>query len=330
MRTPSLVIALAVALASAAHAAPSADLRARARALLEEDQAAEATKLLEDAVRADPDDAETWAELGNARLALSQFVPASTAFEQAVRLAPDLATAQYNLAYALRKSGKLARAAEAYRVYLARYPTDADAHFGLGETLRGLGDPIAAAEAYERYAATENRPDRASWVEKARGWARELRASEVKPVAGDAAATPHLSFAAPRNETLESAAAAASPAKRVALSAGLALMKVSRFEEALVELRKAEAEAPQDPWVQAALGSAYLGLDEAETAAVHYTRALVGAPAGAHAGIRLGLAESARKQGDSGRAQAEYRAILADAAAPAAMQDVARARLAGK
>ncbi len=336
MRRTARALALATALSTGVGVAPAAlaatpvELRTQARALMEEDQPAEAAKLLEDAVRSTPDDAETWAELGNARLALQQFAPAAIAFEQSVKLAPELATAQYNLAYALRKSGKLPRAAEAYRVYLARYPTDADAHFGLGETLRGLGDNLAAAEAYEKYASTETRPDRGVWVDKARTWARDLRASEVKPVTTDA--TPHLSFASPRGETLDGAnsAAAASPTRRVALSQGLALMKSGRFEEALVELRKAEAEAAQDPWVQAALGSAHLGMGEAEQAAVHYTRALVSAPAAAHAGIRMGLAESARRLGDEGRATAEYRAILADAAAPPATQEIARARLAGK
>ena len=332
MRTTAWAILLAAALASPALADSSAELRARARTAMESDDPSAAARLLEDAVKLTGDDAELWAELGNARLALSQFAPAAQAFEQAVKLAPDLGTAHYNLAYSLRKSGKLARAAEVYRVYLARFPTDADAHFGLGETLRGLDDKLAAAEAYEKYASAEARPDRAQWVEKARTWARELRAAEVQPVASGAAA-PVLAFGQPESAATPSpaATAAAAPAEPLvhpALAAGLQLLRAGRFEDALVELRKAELARPQDAWVQAALGSALLGLDEPADAAAQYTRALASATPGARPGIRLGLAECARALGDDDRAAADYRALVADEATPEALKAIARERLA--
>lgn len=334
MRTTAWAILLAAALALPALAESPAELRARARTAMESDDPAAAARLLEDAVKQTSEDAELWAELGNARLALSQFAPASQAFERAVKLAPDLGTAHYNLAYSLRKSGKLARAAEVYRVYLARYPSDADAHFGLGETLRGLDDKLAAAESYEKYATTEARPDRAQWVEKARTWARELRANEVQPVASGAAA-PVLAFSQPESAASPAPVAAAAPAATTtaeplvhpALAAGLQLLRGARFDEALVELRKAELARPEDAWVQAAIGSALLGLDEPADAAVRYTRALASATAGARPGIRLGLAECARAQGDAERAAADYRALVADEATPESLKAIARERL---
>jgi len=328
-RFQALTLAVTVGLgglgASAVHAAPI-DLRARARALLEDDKPADAVMLLEEATKMSPQDPESWAELGNARLALSQFGPAAQAFEQAVRLAPDLSTAQYNFAYALRKAGNLPRAAEAYRVYLTRYSDDADAHFGLAETLRALDDRIAAAEAYERYAAAEKRPDRAAWVTKAQGWARELRSGEVKATTG---ATPHLSFAANDRPDVPPPMEAAPPPRAgphvPALAIGLGLIGQGKFAEALVELRRAEPS--DDPWVHAAIGSALLGTEEVTEANNYYLRALSGVPVAAQAAVRLGLAECARKRGDRIHADSEYRAILVDTSASPALLKLAKERL---
>ena len=76
------------------------------------------------------------------------------------------------------------------------------------------------------------------------------------------------------------------------------------------------------------IGSALLGLDEPADAAAQYTRALASATPGARPGIRLGLAECARAQGDDDRAAADYRALVADEATPEALKAIARERLA--
>jgi len=102
-------------------------------------------------------DADTWLNLGNARLAQGQPVPAEEALRQALKLRPDFPFARNSLATALRGQGKLADARKEAEALLRLSPGYAEGHSTLGSILHRMGNLKEAERAYRR--ALEYKPD---------------------------------------------------------------------------------------------------------------------------------------------------------------------------
>jgi len=360
----ALALLTALALPSAAVAAPSLAARTyheEGTRLLDAKRYDEAVKALTRAVRFSTDFAEAWVDLGRAHLALKRYGDAAKSFQGALIARPDLLDARYNLALAHKKAGNFDKAAEAYRGYLQQRPDDADAYYALAETLRTGGDGKAAADAYDRYAELEKDPNRSRWIEHAKAEAARLRGgaapitkpaptatslamatppvtapspttTKAMPAARPAAAAAPLVATAP-SRTAASAAMAPPPnaqktrVRPAAFGMGIASLNRRDFPAALSQLKNAVAASPNDPLVIAALASAHLGMGDGASAAEAYRRASTNAPPTALPGIRLGLAESLRTQGDDGEAAVIFRAMLADPTTPADLRDLAAERL---
>jgi len=351
VKLANLVAYLAIALSFPAPALADDALREQGRKLLDGGDAAEAESVLDRATKATPKDADAWFLLGRAHLATERFKDAAEAFEAAFRLDSERQDALYNLAHAQRKSQAYAKAAESYRLFLQRNPGDADAYYGLAETLVAMKDKLAAADAYDRYADNEKVADRKPWVEKARGRATQLREEAAEEKARKAAkardAAEEAKAAGQPVPAAIAAAASPSPAPTarkpeaktvVALEAmrpdsykkGVALVRQSSFPEALKLLEEAARAKPEDPFVLAALGAALLGTRDFGRAQAAYARALELSSEAARPGLRFGLAEAKRQQGDEAGAKQLYTQVAEDAGAHAELKRIAALRARGE
>jgi Flp pilus assembly protein TadD len=298
--------------------------------LARDGHAPDAIEELKRAVSLDPDYPEAWADLGNTYLSQGDLQNAIRALENAVRIRPDFQVARYNLAYSCRKTKDYRRAVLEYRTYLQRDPQDADAEYGLAESLKALGENAAAAEAYDVYARIEKRPGQTKWIQKAKTEADALRqggalaeAPSPEPVA-DAAP---VGTAGAQKATKKTAPAPAAQ-RSEAFQAGLQHLKQNDFEGALARLLAAAKNSPDDPMVQAALGSAYLGLRDAAKAEDAYRKALKSATKDATPAIEFGIAESLRLQGDKKAAREEYDRVTKMDETPPSLRKVATDRAA--
>ncbi|MFO1237359.1 MAG: sulfotransferase [Alphaproteobacteria bacterium] len=131
--------------APAAVPAPAPDLlRLRGDILKNLGRSAEAVAAYEAAVAAQPDFAEAWNNLGNARRERSDLSGAIAALDRARRLAPDLAAAHLSLARVLIEAGRGGEALAVLDARLAAAPADNAALAEKGIALTRLG---RAAEA---------------------------------------------------------------------------------------------------------------------------------------------------------------------------------------
>ncbi len=108
---------------------------------------ADATPLLEEALRLDLNSAEAWNELGGVAMVRQDYASALKHFEQALKTKAGLTYALLNAAQAAAKLDDLSAAENYYRQTLAADPQSAEAFQGLGLTLakRGnFGDAEAA------------------------------------------------------------------------------------------------------------------------------------------------------------------------------------------
>ncbi|HXG59666.1 MAG TPA: tetratricopeptide repeat protein [Thermoanaerobaculia bacterium] len=81
-------------------------------------QPARAKSLLEEAVRAEPDNAAILSDLAAAQFATGDYAVASETAARALRLDPSLSAAAFNLALSLEAAGKTAEAVDAWQNYL--------------------------------------------------------------------------------------------------------------------------------------------------------------------------------------------------------------------
>ena len=126
-------------------------------ALREQGRAAEAERVLRDALSQQPKQPALLLELGSALADLGRRADAIAALEQAIRIEPRYVLAHFNLANTLREAGRPDDAVAAYEAALRLKPDYAEAHYNLGITLQNLGQSTRAIAAYRR--AAELRPD---------------------------------------------------------------------------------------------------------------------------------------------------------------------------
>jgi VWFA-related protein len=145
MRLATFAIVL-LALAASAPAQEGADaLLARGAALIQS-KPAEAVKLLQQAVRLDPERGELRFQLGLAYHAIGDEADAENELREAVGRMPDSASAHNYLGIALFQLGNAKAALEEFRAATRLAPNDPNAHFNLGEALARTGDSSHAVE----------------------------------------------------------------------------------------------------------------------------------------------------------------------------------------
>jgi predicted TPR repeat methyltransferase len=108
-------------------------------------------------LKAAPNNAHAWLNLGNILLEQDQSSEARAAYERCAELAPDLADAWYNLGICLRKMDDAQGAAGALDRAIALRPAHAPSHYQRGIARRDAGNPAEAEIDFR--SALELRPD---------------------------------------------------------------------------------------------------------------------------------------------------------------------------
>jgi VWFA-related protein len=153
------------------NAAEANDLLTRGVQLIQS-KPAEAVKLLQQALRLDPELPTLRYQLGLAFHAIGDEADAAAELRQAAIRTPDSAAARNYLGIALFQLGDAKSALEEFRAAAALAPKDPNAHFNLGEALARTGDSNRAIEELRMAAALA--PSDA-------GLARLLKAVESPP-----------------------------------------------------------------------------------------------------------------------------------------------------
>lgn len=246
MRPRHLISLAIVALSATARASPASEAIDRATRLKAAGDKAGAMAAYQEATRLEPGNALAHNEVGTLLFESGKSDEAIAEFKLAAEADGSYALAYYNYAFAARKAGRYTEAVEAYQHYAQLKPDDPDAKYGLAESFRALGRNTAAATAYEEYAAQETRPSEQPWVEKAKGYAAELRAhpSPAAPTPAAAAAP----IAAPQ---------ATSDVTAASLAAGDQALEQHRVSDAIRAYQDAVVRAPRDGIARFKLGTAY-------------------------------------------------------------------------
>jgi Flp pilus assembly protein TadD len=126
----------------------------RAERLLAEGKVAEAKRIFEQALDADPNDARAWLDVGLAHEATGDFASAEKAYRRATEVDGNFAEAFNNLGVLLREGGKLAEATTMLERAAALDPQLTAARFNLGLAYEEQGK---LAEAEREYLATIDR-----------------------------------------------------------------------------------------------------------------------------------------------------------------------------
>jgi Tfp pilus assembly protein PilF len=121
-----------------------------ANSMLNDNQPAEALKLLTETVEKYPHVDQVWAALGVAKENLKDFSGAEEAYRKSIALAPDRADHRGEFGDFLQARQRYREAAAVFREALELRPFDAATHFQLGACLQSLGDYPGAAEAYRQ------------------------------------------------------------------------------------------------------------------------------------------------------------------------------------
>lgn len=102
------------------------------------------------AVEANPDDAESLSNLGQVLVRLGRPSEAVPLFQRAIERLPRRWAYHFNLARAYGELGQWEQAVTEYRVARELFPDDYVTEFNLARALHKLGDEAAAVEAYRR------------------------------------------------------------------------------------------------------------------------------------------------------------------------------------
>ncbi|MGB8329651.1 MAG: tetratricopeptide repeat protein, partial [Polyangiales bacterium] len=120
----------------------------RGEKLLTEGKVAEATRMFEQALAADPNDARAWLDYGLAHEATGDWKSAESAYRRATEVDPNFAEAFNNLGVVLREHGKLSEATEALERAVDLDPELIAARFNLALACEEGGDLAGAEREY--------------------------------------------------------------------------------------------------------------------------------------------------------------------------------------
>jgi len=142
--------------------------------LLEEGQASLAEREFREGLRRTPS-ASGRNRLGNALKDQGKLADAVAEYREAIRLNPNYAIAHNNLGGALGDQGKSADAIAEYREAIRLNPNYYNAHYGLGANLRTTGDRAGAAREFREYLRlAPNTPQEREWIDRAKAFIKEL------------------------------------------------------------------------------------------------------------------------------------------------------------
>ena len=191
-------------------------------------------------------------------------------FENVRILDPEVPVVPYRLGETQAKLGDPRAAADAYRDAVVLDPEFARAHLGLGQSLLRLGELEEAVKVLEEAFRLEPR-DAATVTALAQALRRAGRLEE-------AASRAELAAGLEPVETVVDPylieVSAEGKSSTLLVERALGYLEEGRFREALADLLAAEAERPEDPYVQRDLGKAYQGLEDPPAAIGHYEKAL--------------------------------------------------------
>lgn len=139
------LVFIAVALSAAPQNPDPHELLARGVELIPS-KPAEAVKVLQQALRLDPELPSLHYELGVALEAIGDEAEAEVELREAVRRAPDSAPSHNQLGIVLFQMGEAKASLEEFRAAATIAPKDANAHFNLGEAMARSGDSAGAVE----------------------------------------------------------------------------------------------------------------------------------------------------------------------------------------
>ena len=134
----------------------------RAKVHTEQNEVAKAAAQLQQAVSLQPDFAEAWSDLGQARKALLDDAGALTAFERAVKLSPKDAVAQYRLGAEYLHMAKIQQAIHPLQEAVRLDPENQSALYSLQMALRADGQLERASEVKQKLADLLRKRDKAS------------------------------------------------------------------------------------------------------------------------------------------------------------------------
>lgn len=133
---------------------------------------AEAVRIYQQILAADPSYASAWINLGVALRALGRIEAGVACLRRGVALKPDDAAALSNLGNALRAAGRLNEARDSHLAAIEIDPSAGSFVYNLGLVLRDLGDLNSAIDRFDEAEATGYQPPELNWD---RALARLLR-----------------------------------------------------------------------------------------------------------------------------------------------------------
>ncbi|HEY1679153.1 MAG TPA: tetratricopeptide repeat protein [Candidatus Sulfotelmatobacter sp.] len=258
-----LVFAASLAAFHTVHASPqSSDASAvpssvgDARALIQQGHLDEAETILEQEVRRNPANADTFELLGIIYTNKKDFVRAEGAFDRALKLAPHSKSAHNNLGSLYVAEGKSDLAEKEFAGVLRSAPGDRDANYNLGLLLLAEGKPLDAIAHFQsvRPPSVETKLNLIRAYLAAGKSARALQVSR------------ELSGAHSHDVQLH-------------VTLGVILVSARQYQPAQVELERANALQPDTFEILHDLGQAYLRGHEWEKASLALSRALKLKPA---------------------------------------------------
>ena len=130
-------------------------------AALQVGQAGQAARLIRQALDLQPEEAGYWGHFGIALTQLNELDSAIAAYKKAIELNPRNAEALSNLGNTLQRQGRLDQAIAVYRLAMRVAPRYAQAAYNLGIALKAKGELSEAAQAYRTAIAAKPDYDRA-------------------------------------------------------------------------------------------------------------------------------------------------------------------------
>ena len=218
----------------------------RAKIDTEQNHAQNAATHLQEAVALQPDFAEAWSDLGQARKTLlDDDAAALAAFEHAVAAAPADATAQYRLGSEYLHQGDPHRAAQHLQQALDLNPGDQSTLYALQNALRRDGQPTRAAQIKQQLADLLQKRDQAA--------ADALTAVQLNNQGADLEKSGRL------REALDKYRAALQLSPQhvgFRINVAAALLRLGDSEQGIAELREALRQDPNNEAVKTALTQA--------------------------------------------------------------------------
>jgi tetratricopeptide (TPR) repeat protein len=217
----------------------------RAKIYTERGQVEKASKSLTDAVSLDPDLAEAWSDLGNARKTMLDDTGALSAFKRAVEISPGDAVAQARLGTQYLAAGQTHPSVVHFQEAVRLSPSDQASLNGLQRALREDGQEEKADEVKRKLVELLRAKDKADQ--------NSLTALRIN---NEGAALEKAGNMREAVEKYRQASALDPEHKGMRVNLAVALLRLGQWKEGLALLRDAARREPNNAVVKAALDDA--------------------------------------------------------------------------